>query len=278
MGIEQMVIQEGKNAIFAGTAKYYAKYRPKIPTEVVDYIKQKYNLNGDGVLLDIGCGTGISTKAFAPLFAKTIAFDPNREMLDEAITYYDAPNIEWRLCSDRNLDLDNEKIKLAIAVRSFHWLNQDSFLQYLSSHLVENGAIAIIGDGSFWTGNEPWQVKTKEIIQEFLGLDRKAGKTMNYTAPSEPYEVILKRNGFTEIDSRTIPIIRHWTLESIIGYLYSTSFSSYDLYAGRNAEFEERLKGELLKINNNVTDFVEHAEFLIQSGKLKRGSLTLNPS
>lgn len=35
MGIEQMVIQEGKNTIFAGTAKYYAKYRPNIPVEVV---------------------------------------------------------------------------------------------------------------------------------------------------------------------------------------------------------------------------------------------------
>ena len=36
------------------------------------------------------------------------------------------------------------------------------------------------------------------------------------------------------------------------------------------AAFEEKLKEELLKINNNVTDFVEHAEFLILSGKLKR--------
>lgn len=192
-----MVIQEGKNAIFAGTAKYYAKYRPNIPVEVIDYLRQKFNLDGSGVLLDIGCGTGISTRAFAPLFKKTIAFDPSQEMLDEAISAHNPPNIEWRLCSDRNLDLGNEKIKLAIAVRSFHWLDQDSFLRYLSKHLADDGGIAIIGDGSFWTGNEPWQVKTKEIIQEFLGLDRKAGKTMNYTAPPEPYEVILKRNGFT---------------------------------------------------------------------------------
>jgi trans-aconitate methyltransferase len=260
----------GDSSTFMGTAKYYAKFRPIIPVEVIEYLKQKYNLDGSGVLLDIGCGTGISTRAFAPLFAKTIAFDPNQEMLDEAISANNPPNVEWRLCSDRDLDLGNEKIKLAIAVRSFHWLNQDSFLQYLSSHLVENGAIAIIGDGSFWTGNEPWQIKTKEVIQEFLGSDRKAGRGKSYVTPPDPYDVVLKRNGFVNVDMHEIPIIRHWSLDSIIGYLYSTSFSAYHLYDGRNTEFERRLRSELSRINNNSPEFIENIKFVVQSAKYQQ--------
>ena len=253
---------------FAGTAKYYAKYRPGIPTEVVDYLKDKYHLDGSGLLLDIGCGTGISTRAFAPLFSRVIAFDPSKEMLDEAATSSHPPNIDWRLCSDKELDLRSEKVKLAIAVRSFHWLDQDPFLRRLRENMEDDGAIAIIGDGSFWTGEEPWQVKAKEIIQEFLGPDRKAGRGKSYVTPPDPYGVVLKRNGFVDIDTYKIPIIRHWSLDSIIGYLYSTSFSAYHLYDGRNTEFERRLKNELIRINDNSSEFIEHAQFVVQSARI----------
>lgn len=260
----------GDSKTFTGTAKYYAKYRPGIPTKVVDYLRDKYHLDGRGLLLDIGCGTGISTTAFAPLFSKVIAFDPSQEMLDEAVASSDSTNIEWRLCSAEDLDLRDERVRLAIAVRSFHWIDQDSFLRRLCGNMENDGAIAIISDGSFWTGKEPWQIKIKEVIQEYLGSARKAGKKNNYAAPQEPFATILKRNGFWDITSKTIPITRHWTPDSIIGYLYTTSFSSYNLYNGRNADFERRLRNELAAINGGSPDFIENAKFDVLSGQLAK--------
>lgn len=143
-------------------------------------------------------------------------------------------------------------------------------MQYLSSHLVENGAIAIIGDGSFWTGNEPCQIKTKEVIQEFLGPDRKAGGGKNYVTSPDPYDVVLKRNGYINIDVCNIPITRHWSLDSIIGYLYSTSFSAYYLYGGQNIKFERRLRNELSRINNNSPEFIENIKFVVQSAEYQQ--------
>ena len=259
----------GDSKTFRGTAKYYARYRPEIPAAVVEYLRQSYDLNGTGTLLDIGCGTGISTVAFAPLFAKTIAFDPNKEMLDQAIDNNSSSNIEWRLCSDNDLDLGSEKIDFAIAVRSFHWLDQEKFLQHIKPNMANNATIAIISDGSFWTGKEKWQQEIVRIIQEFLGKSRKAGKDKNYAPSVKSYDLILKENGLSDIKTKAIPITRHWNLDSIIGYLYSTSFSAYDLYDGRNALFENRLKKNLLAINNGKTDFIEKAEFSILSGNFK---------
>lgn len=69
---------------FEGTAQYYSSFRPRIPHQVVDYIASRFNLDGKGTLLDIGCGTGLSTFALAPLFDKTVAFDADLAMLKEA--------------------------------------------------------------------------------------------------------------------------------------------------------------------------------------------------
>lgn len=252
--------------VFMGTAKYYATFRPEIPADVVNYLKGKYNLDGSGLLLDIGCGTGISTRAFAPFFSRVIAFDINQEMLSEAISQDTTHNIEWRLCSDDDLNLGEEKIKLAIAIRSFNWMNQYHFLKRLHGNLEDGGVVSIIGDGSFWTGKEAWQKKVKEVIQGFLGTERKAGKEKKYNAPIEPYTITLEKNGYVDVDYKSIPIIRHWTVETIIGYLYSTSFSAWNLYNGQNKIFENTLKEELIKSNGGSSDFIESAEFVIQSG------------
>lgn len=251
--------------LFSGTARYYNQFRPKIPREVVDYTRNKYGLDGTGVLLDAGCGTGISTRAFAPFFARTIAFDVSEEMIREAIAITEDASIEYRVCSDDELDLGGEAIKHVIAVRSFHWMDQSRFLQKIKHNMREGGAISIISDGSFWTGQEPWQRTVKEVVQSFLGAERRAGTKGKFSAPSLPYEIILENNGFSCLDYKTIPITRYWTIDNIIGYLYSTSFSAYSLYNNRNAAFEKMLRDELMGKYPDDNIFIENAEFTIQS-------------
>lgn len=253
--------------VFSGTSQYYARFRPEIPKEVVEYVVERYKLDGTGTLLDMGCGTGISTRAFSGYFNKTVAFDVNSEMLQEAISSDNGKNnIEWQLRSDKDVTMEEGPYRLAIACRSFNWMDQYSLLQKLHSILQSGGGVVLIGDGSFWTGKEAWQKRVKEVIQDFLGKQRKAGKTQKYAAPIEPYTITLEKNGYLDIDYKSIIVERSWTIKSIIGYLYSTSFSSRDLYKGKNIEFENTLGKELILANDGKDIFVEHAEFLVQSG------------
>jgi trans-aconitate methyltransferase len=266
MEVKQMSNEKFTQDLFKGAAQYYSTYRPGIPSEVVDYIQRRYGLNGDGVLLDMGCGTGLSTLALAPLFSKTVAFDVDAEMLSEAKQKVPPDlNIEWQRRSDKEVSETEGPYRLAIACRSFNWMDQYPLLQKLHKILESGGGVALIGDGSFWTGSEPWQKKVKVVIQGFLGEERRAGQS-KYAAPVEPYTVTLQNNNYLDVLYEAIPVVREWNIQSILGYLYSTSFSAKHLYGDRLQEFEIAMKEELIAANNGRTVFVEHAEFVVQSG------------
>lgn len=49
--------------IFKGKAQFYNS-RPTYPQECIDYLINKFSLNSDSVIADIGAGTGILTKPF----------------------------------------------------------------------------------------------------------------------------------------------------------------------------------------------------------------------
>lgn len=252
---------------FQGTAHHYATYRPGIPEEVVVYVRDIFASDGGSTLLDMGCGTGLSTLAFAPFFTRTVAFDPDAAMLAEARARTPANlHIEWQQRSDQELSATEGPYRLALACRSLHWMNQRRVLGALHHVLEPGGGVAIIGDGSFWTGSDPWQATVREIIQSFLGATRRAGNT-TFTAPSQSYPVLLADTGYTDIRLTQIPITRDWDVEHILGYLYSTSFSARQLYADRIAEFENTLRSELLESTRGIDRFVEHATFTVHTGR-----------
>jgi SAM-dependent methyltransferase len=261
-----MTANEVTPGMFQGTAAHYATYRPGIPDEVVTYVRDLFELDGRSTLLDMGCGTGLSTLAFAPLFARTVAFDSDAAMLTEARARTpEGVHIEWQHRSDQDVTPDEGPYRLALACRSLHWMDQPRLLDTLHHILEPGGGIAIIGDGSFWTGTDPWQATVREVIQGFLGADRRAGDT-SYRPPNEPYPALLARTGYTDIRFKEIPISRTWNVEHILGYLYSTSFSAQHLYAGRLTEFEDTLRSKLLESSGGTNRFVEHATFGIHTG------------
>lgn len=265
-----MVNMQLQARLFKGVAQYYATYRPGLPPQIASHLTSRFGLDGRGTLLDMGCGTGQSTFALAPLFEKTVAFDVDEEMLNEARRRQPKGlNIEWQRRSDREVTTTEGPYRLAVACRAFNWMDQYPLLERLHNILEPGGGVALIGDGSFWTGCDPWQERVKEVIQSFLGQRRRAGNS-TYSAPEEPYVVTLKKNGYDDPCYEAIPVVREWDLQGILGYLYSTSFSARHLYGDRIAEFENVMREELLRANQGSETFVEHVEFVVQSGFHRR--------
>src|SRR4051794_33957984 len=84
--------------LFKGTAWYYARYRYRFPPEFFKRVLERFNLDGRGRLLDLGCGTGQLAIPLAPYFEEVTGLDPEPEMLAQAAREAEkavATNIRW---------------------------------------------------------------------------------------------------------------------------------------------------------------------------------------
>ena len=64
---------------FTGLATIYGQARPTYPQELVRWCLEQ--APAPGLIVDLGCGTGISTRLFASTGHPVIGIDPNADML-----------------------------------------------------------------------------------------------------------------------------------------------------------------------------------------------------
>ncbi|MBI2024949.1 MAG: class I SAM-dependent methyltransferase [Candidatus Harrisonbacteria bacterium] len=247
--------------LFKGAARDYAKYRPGYPKEFFDQVIQRFNLDGKGRLLDLGCGTGQIAIPLAPHFEEVVGLDVDADMLavgKEEAEKAGVKNIKWLKKRAEDISSDMGTFRLATMAASFHWMEQDKTLVKVYELLEPNGGLVIVsGSSSVWRNTEKagWKGKVKEIIQKYLGKERRAGSSL-YIEPKEKFETVVARSPFGKSETLTYRYERKWNIDAIIGLLYTTSFASKRFFGEKAKDFEKELKEELLKLNP-TGEFIE---------------------
>jgi trans-aconitate methyltransferase len=257
--------------IFTGTVEHYRQYRPGIPQAVAEVLDAAVPQRSPRRLLDVGTGTGLVVEALLGRFDDIIAIDNDADMLAAAQTA-----LRPALPAGTSLTLkqttaeeftppDGWRADLVTICRAFHWLDQAAVLARLDAQVAADGAVAIFGDNSFWVTAEPWKAAVRQVIQDFLGEQRRAGSgTFNHH--DRPYSEIMEESPFRRVKELTVPIQRNWTADSVLGYLYSTSFAAPRLFGDRLEEFDAAARRALAEHSDTDT-FTEDNEFLIRIGR-----------
>jgi len=257
---------------YRGTYEYYVKYRPSIPKEVIDVIVKHFDVKPTDRVLDIGCGTGQVVLAMESRCGEMVCLDPDPEMIKWAkkVTKDSEMKLVWINRSAEDSGKLKKKLgtfKVATSSRAFHRMNQKQVLKDLDKLIDEDGGIATFSDRVLWNGDEEWQRALKAVIQKHLKKERRAGKS-KFKASDELWENILARSVFRFIKTHDVPIVRNWDVESIIGYLFSTSFAAPHLFGNQLDRFKEEIKSTLLSINPKGV-FQENAVWSIVLGSKK---------
>ncbi|MFD0746685.1 class I SAM-dependent methyltransferase [Phytohabitans flavus] len=256
---------------FAGTVEHYRKYRPGIPDQVAQILAAAAPERHPRRLLDVGTGTGLVVEALLSRFDDIIAIDTDAEMLAAAeravrpAVPAGTRMVLQRRSAEEFTPPEGWRADLVAICRAFHWLDQPSVLARLDDQVAPDGAVAIFGDNSFWTAGSPWKAAMRAVIQDFLGEQRRAGAAV-FNHHNRPYSEIMQESTFNQVDELRVPVHRTWSTESILGYLYSTSFAAPHLFGDRLAEFEAAATHVLARFSANDT-FGEDNEFLIRIGR-----------
>ncbi len=137
----------------ASAAERYARGRPHFHRLAVARIAA---ISGPiGRALDVGCGTGLSTRALAEFAATVVGTDLSAEMLAQAephprATYLAAP-AEAQPFADASFDL-------VTVCQAFHWFDQERFLAEANRLLGPGGWLALYNDSTMgtMTGNDAY--------------------------------------------------------------------------------------------------------------------------
>ncbi|MYT25564.1 methyltransferase domain-containing protein [Streptomyces sp. SID7760] len=257
--------------LFTSTAAAYARHRPGIPPEAVSLLADAMRDADRPALLDLGSGTGQVPAALLPAVPRidrVDLVDPDQDMLRQAAATLE-PLLGGRLASfhpvaaeDFTPPYGGYRADLVTCARSFHWMDRSAVLKMADRVAAPQATVAIMGDGSLWTYRSGWTAALKQLIQSYLGEERRAGAGGVYAGPGRRYEDDLAASPFSQVAERRFPVRRVWTPAQVLGYLRSTSFARPELFAGRHDRFEAEAL-ELLERDSERGGLVEDAVFTV---------------
>ena len=260
-------------SLFQGTATYYDRFRPGISPELAKLlIVVAAECSGPQRLLDLGTGSGQVPAAIGRNFKSVICIDRDQEMLGFARRRLHSlvdNGIEVTLIAARAEDFVVPAGWLASLVtisRAFHWLDRELVLSRLDSVVAAKGAVAVFADRSFWNADSEWKQIVKQCITDYLGSERRAGSG-TYSIDGRPHADVLTASAFSEVEESVIPARRTWTVDSVIGNLFSTSFASRAVLGSKAEAFESDLRERLAPFSHSL---VEDNAFAVQIGRRPR--------
>jgi ubiquinone/menaquinone biosynthesis C-methylase UbiE len=205
---------------FTGLAKQYARYRPDYPAAALDFIMARGRLGPGALLVDVGCGTGISARLFAERGVPVLGIEPNADMRARAQEEPVPPGVPVPDYVDGRaeaMNLPDSIADVVLAAQAFHWFDPAAALREFHRILKPSGWAVLM-----W--NEPDE--SDSFTAAYVAVVRTAPDAAAVEVPcGRAGEPLLTSLLFTDTERLRFPHQQTLKEEELLGRAFSASYA-----------------------------------------------------
>jgi ubiquinone/menaquinone biosynthesis C-methylase UbiE len=126
----------------AGFAEQYDAFRPSPPAVLLDALMRYAGSAAPRRVIDLGSGTGLSTRAWAARASEVVGIEPNAEMRKAAELRTSQENVRYVEAFADRTGLESASADLVTCSQSFHWMERGPVLAEAARILRAGGVFA----------------------------------------------------------------------------------------------------------------------------------------
>ena len=195
---------------FSKQAADYAKFRPRYPQELFDYLGSI--APSRQLAWDCGTGNGQAAIGLASVFDRVIATDASEKQIANAKSHQ---IVEYHVAPAENSGIGSEAIDLIMVAQALHWFDLDRFYAEARRVLKPDGVLAASAYNLLHIAPAIDEVVNRyyyEVVGPFWPPERKLIE--QFADLSFP---------FREIDPPKFQMTASWDLHQLVGYLHTWS-------------------------------------------------------
>lgn len=219
---------------FGKVNEIYSCYRPIYPQQLFDTILM--SVKGPYLdAVDLGAGTGISTRWLSTVFQRVTAIEPDKNMTKAG----EFPqNVEILNSSGETAKLKANTYQLVTSGNAFYWMDAKSVLNNISEWLEPDGTLAVFRYDFPKIHNREIDDLINEHLYRYWDMYRHERlKDTDFS-----FREISGCSLFKNVVIERIPYFVKWDAEKLVGFLRSTSYvSKYESTLDNKKEYIEDL-------------------------------------